>query len=173
MEFKLRKWNLNDLESLVKYANNSKIAANLTDQFPYPYTRENGEAFIQMASMDNPNRIFAIEINGEAVGGIGLHFQTDIHKKNAELGYWIAEPYWGKGIMTNAVLKILDYGFNTFEIERIFARPFGTNFGSQKVLEKAGFILEGKFKKTLYKNGEYLDELIYAVRRKLLKHQNE
>jgi len=165
MEFKLRVWNLNDIEDLVKYANNLKISKNLTDQFPHPYKRENGEKFIQMATKSNPISIYAIEINGKASGGIGLHLQTDIHKKNAELGYWLAEPYWGKGIMTKAVRQMIAYGFKTFEIERIFARPFGTNFGSQKVLENAGFILEGKFEKTLFKNGEYLDELIYAVRR--------
>ena len=165
MEFKLREWNLNDIDSLVKYANNYKIAVNLTDQFPHPYNIENGKAFIQMATKDIPISIFAIEINGEASGGIGLHLQTDIHKKNAELGYWLAEPYWGKGIMSKAVKQMIDYGFKTFEIERIFARPFGTNIGSKKVLGKAGFILEGKFEKTLFKNGEYFDELIYAVRK--------
>jgi RimJ/RimL family protein N-acetyltransferase len=165
MEFKLRKWKLDDVNSLVKYANNKKIAANLTDQFPHPYTLDNGKAFIEMASKGNPISIFAIEINGEAVGGIGLHPQTDIHKKNAELGYWLAEPYWGKGIVSNAVKEIVTYGFENFDIDRIFARPFGTNIGSQKVLEKAGFILEGTFKNTLYKNGVYLDELIYAVRK--------
>jgi len=165
MEFKLRKWNLNDIDSLVKYANNYKIAANLTDQFPHPYNRENGKAFIQMATKDDSINIFAIEINGEASGGIGLHLQTDIYKKNAELGYWLAEPYWRKGIMSNAIRQMLDYGFKTFEIERIYACPFGTNIGSQKVLEKTGFILEGKFEKTIYKGGEYLDELVYAVRR--------
>jgi RimJ/RimL family protein N-acetyltransferase len=94
-----------------------------------------------------------------------LHPQADIHKKNAELGYWLAEPYWGKGIVSNAVKEIVTYGFENFDIDRIFARPFGTNIGSQKVLEKAGFILEGTFKNTLYKNGVYLDELIYAVRK--------
>jgi len=165
MEFKLREWNLNDIDSLVKYANNYKIAANLTDQFPHPYNIENGKAFIQMATKDIPTSIFAIEINGEASGGIGLHLQSDIHKKNAELGYWLAEPHWGKGVMSKAVKQMIDYGFKTFEIERIFASPFGTNIGSQKVLEKAGFILEGKFEKTLFKNGEYFDELIYAVRK--------
>lgn len=165
MEFKLREWNLNDINSLVKYANNYKIASNLTDQFPHPYSKENGEAFLQIAAKDNPARLFAIDISGEASGGIGLHFQKDIYKKNAELGYWLAEPYWGKGIMSNAVKQIVAYGFKTFEIKRIYAIPFGTNTASQKVLKNAGFILEGKFEKTLYKNGEYLDELVYAVRK--------
>ena len=166
MEFKLREWNLNDIDSLVKYANNHKIASNLTDQFPHPYGKEDGEAFLQMATKCNPVRIFAIDINGVASGGIGLHPQTDIYKKNAELGYWLAEPFWGKGIMSKAVRQIIVYGFKNLEIERIYAVPFGTNIASKKVLENAGFILEGKFEKTLYKNGEYLDELVYAVRKK-------
>ena len=136
MEFKLRTFNLDDIGSLTKYANNFKIANNLTNQFPHPYNRENAESFIHMASKDNPNRIFAIEVNGEASGGIGLHPQSDIHIKNVELGYWLAEPYWGKGIMTDAIKQMVDYGFKTFDIERIFARPFGTNYSSQKVIEK-------------------------------------
>ena len=165
MEFVLRPWTLDDVDSLVKYADNPKIAANLTDAFPSPYHRENGEAFIQMALKHDPVQIFAIEVNGEAAGGIGLHPRADIHCMNMELGYWLAEGYWGNGIMTGAVKQMVDYGFNTFEVARIFARPFGTSIGSQRVLEKAGFKLEGRFEKALYKNGEYLDELIYAVRR--------
>lgn len=165
MQFKLRPFNISDIDSLVKYANNSKIAANLTNQFPHPYTKENGEAFIKMATQNIPITIFAIDINGNASGGIGIHLQNDIHIKNAELGYWLAEPFWGKGIMTKAVTQMVDYGFKTFDITRIFARPYGTNIGSQKVLEKAGFILEGRFKNTIFKNGKYLDELIYAIRK--------
>ncbi len=165
MAYTLRPFNINDIESLVEYANNYKIAANLTNQFPHPYTRENGEAFIKMATEQSPPTILAIEINGRASGGIGLHIQTDIHIKNAELGYWLAEPYWGKGIMTKAVKHMVNYGFKNLNITRIFARPFGTNIASQKVLKNAGFVLEGKFKDTIYKNGEYLDELIYAIRK--------
>lgn len=165
MAYTLRPFNINDLESLVEYANNYKIAANLTNQFPHPYTRESGEAFIKMATQHSPPNILAIEINGKASGGIGLHLQTDIHIKNAELGYWLAEPYWGQGIMTKAVKHIVNYGFKNLDITRIFARPFGTNLASQKVLKNAGFVLEGKFKDTIYKNGEYLDELIYAIRK--------
>ncbi len=165
MNFILRPFSLNDIESSMEYANNYKIAANLTNQFPHPYTRESGERFIEMATQHSPPTILAIDIDGKASGGIGLHPQTDIHIKNAELGYWLAEPFWGQGIMTKAVLQMVDYGFKNLDINRIFARPFGSNIGSQKVIEKAGFVLEGKFKDTIYKNGEYLDELIYAVRK--------
>jgi RimJ/RimL family protein N-acetyltransferase len=166
MEFTLRAWHINDLQSLVKHANNFNVSRFLMDRFPHPYTEENGKAFIGFATQGNPQNIFAIDINGEACGGIGLHPQDDIHKKNAELGYWLAEPFWGKGIITRAIPQVVDYGFKNFDIDRIFARPFGNNPGSQKVLEKTGFTLEGRFKGTICKNGECLDELIYAVRRK-------
>lgn len=165
MNLELRPWKKEDLENLVKYANNKKIADNLTDAFPHPYTKEKGIAFIEMATKSSPPTIMAIVIDGEAVGGIGLHPQTDIHAKNAEMGYWLAEPYWGKGIISAAIKKMVDYGFENFEITRIFARPFGRNIGSQKVLEKAGFILEAKFDNTIFKNGQFEDELIYAIRR--------
>ncbi len=165
MNFTLRPWNDNDLDSLVKYANNPGIAKNMTNKFPHPYTVEAGKSFLKMATSGSPTNIFAIDINGEAVGGIGIHPQDDIHCKNAELGYWIGEPFWGKGIISKAIPQILNYGFKTFDINRIFARPFHTNIGSQKVLEKAGFKLEAKIEKSLFKHGEYLDELIYAVRK--------
>ncbi len=165
MNFSLRAWQLSDLASLVELANNFKIAQNLTDKFPYPYTEANGLAFIQFATSDDPIHIFAIDVNGRAVGGIGIHLQTDVHRKNAELGYWLGESYWGKGIMSAAIPQIVNFGFNTYDISRIFARPFGTNWASQKVLEKNGFLLEAHFEKTFYKNETYLDELVYAVRR--------
>lgn len=164
MNFSLRPWDISDLGSLVKFANNFKIAKNMTDRFPHPYSAADGKAFIALATQDSPVHIFAIDIMGQAAGGIGLHPQADIHRKNAELGYWLAEPFWGKGITCRAVKQIVDYGFRTFDIDRIFARPFGTNKASQRVLEKAGFILEARFEKTLFKNGEYLDELVYAIR---------
>lgn len=99
------------------------------------------------------------------MGGIGLHPQSDIFRKNAELGYWLGEPYWGKGIMTRAIKKITTYGFHNMEIDRIFARPFGSNLGSQKCLEKVGYVLEGSFSKTIWKNDQWEDELVYAYRR--------
>lgn len=154
-----------DLDNLVLVANNHDIAKNMANLFPHPYTIDNGKAFIEMASKASPFHIFCIDINGIACGGIGIHPQADIQCKNAELGYWLAEPYWGNGIITNAISQMVAYGFKTFDITRIFARPFGTNTGSQKALEKAGFILEARLEKTFFKNGEYQDELIYATRR--------
>ncbi|HPH83358.1 MAG TPA: GNAT family protein, partial [Flavobacteriales bacterium] len=162
MEIKLRPWELSDLTSLVKYANNPKIAGNMTDAFPSPYTEKSGRAFISMAQKGVSAYLMAIEVEGEAVGGIGIHRQSDIMRKNAELGYWLAEPFWGKGITSQAVQKMVEYAFNTFDINRIYARPFGTNTASQRVLEKSGFTLEARIEKNIFKKGEYLDELIYA-----------
>jgi RimJ/RimL family protein N-acetyltransferase len=165
LAFKLRPWSMDDLPSLVKYANNFNISNNLTDKFPNPYTAENGKAFIEFATKDNPIHIFCIEINNEAAGGIGIHPQDDVHRKNAELGYWLAEPFWGQGIITRAIPQAVDFAFKTYDITRLFARPYGRNRASQRVLEKCGFVFEAKFEKTLFKNGQFEDELIYAVRR--------
>lgn len=168
MQFTLRPWQPSDLQSLLRYANNPRVAQNLMNSFPHPYTEVDGRAFISMAMQTKPANRMAIEINGEAAGGIGLHLQPDIYCKNAELGYWLAEPYWGNGIMTAAVAQMVAYGFEHFDIDRIFAKPFGTNVSSQRVLEKAGFKLEGRFEKTIFKNGVYHDELVYAVRKSSL-----
>ena len=165
MKFKLRPWTLEDLNSLVRNANNFNVARFMTDGFPHPYTNENGKSFLEFAAKDTPINNFAIDIQGEAAGGIGIRLQSDIHKKNAEIGYWLGESFWGKGIITEAIKEIIEFGFENYDINRIFAKPFGTNPASQRVLEKSGFKLEGKFEKTLLKNGEYLDELIYAIRR--------
>lgn len=167
MNFILRPWTIEDLDSLVKFANNFNIAKNLTDAFPHPYSMENGKAFIEMATQNNPRNILAIELNGEASGAIGVHPQKDIYRKNAELGYWLAEPYWGKGIITKAIVQMVDYAFTNFDMYRIYARPFGYNIASQKALEKAGFVLEAKLEKAFFKNEQYVDELIYVVRRPL------
>lgn len=165
MHTTLRPWTLADLPDLVRFANNPHIARFMNDQFPHPYTEEHGRSFLAMAAHENPAHILAITADGQAVGGIGLHPRTNIERHNAELGYWLAEPFWGRGIVTQAVRQMVDYGFRTFDITRIFARPFGSNLASQKVLEKAGFTLEARFEKTFFKNGEYEDELVYAVRR--------
>lgn len=144
MVFKLRPWEIGDLDSLVKYANNFNIAKNVMDVFPHPYSVDDGKLFIELATKNYPYEILAIEVNGEAAGAIGLHPQKDIYRKNAELGYWLAEPYWGKGIVTGAIKQMVDYGFKNWDITRIYARPFEHNMGSQRALEKAGFVLEAR-----------------------------
>jgi len=165
MNFTLRPFRDSDLTSLVKYANNYNIARFLTNQFPYPYTDEDGRKFISSVANNDPINVFAIDMNSEAAGAIGIFPQSDIHEKNAEMGYWLAEPFWGNGIITCAIGQIVEYGFKTFDITRIFARPFSTNPASQRVLEKAGFTCEARLKNAVYKNGSYMDELIYAIRK--------
>lgn len=164
-EFILRPWTTEDAESLQHFANNPKVANNLMDRFPHPYSLEDAHRFIVMAQSHQPVQIMAIEIEGKAAGGIGVHPADDIYRRNAELGYWIAEPYWGRGIATAAVKQITDYAFSNFDIDRIFARPFGNNLASQKILQKAGYVLEARLAQTFFKNGRYEDELIYARRR--------
>jgi RimJ/RimL family protein N-acetyltransferase len=165
MNFQLRPFLPSDVDSVVRYANNPKVANNLTDQFPHPYNETHAMAFIEKATAPELNTILAITIDQEAVGGIGLHPQTDIYRKNAELGYWLGEPFWGQGIMSAAVPEMLAFGFANLDIVRIYARPFGSNLASQRVLEKAGFRLEARMDKVLVKNGRFEDELIYAVRK--------
>lgn len=164
MNYKLRPFKNTDIESLVKHANNPNIAKNLTNAFPHPYTVANAEGFIEMVSQHNPTQVFAIAVGGWAVGGIGVYTQTDIYCKNMELGYWLAEPFWGNGIISSAIPEMVKYGFDNFQIIRIFARPYGPNLASQRVLVKSGFKLEARLEKTIFKNGEFLDELIYGIR---------
>ena len=166
MNFTLRPFRDSDLTSLVKYANNYNIAKYLTNQFPHPYTDEDGRKFISSVANSSPGNVFAIEVNGEAAGAIGIFPQPDIHQKRAEMGYWLAEPFWGNGITTRAIGQMVEYGFKTFDITRIFSRPFSTNPASQRVLEKAGFVCEARLKNAVYKNGEYMDELIYVTGKK-------
>jgi ribosomal-protein-alanine N-acetyltransferase len=165
MQFELRPFVLSDLNSLVKHANNYNIAKNLSNKFAFPYTTDHGTAFINLALSATPIEIFAITIDNEVVGSIGVHPKTDIHCKNAEIGYWIAEQYWGNGIVPEAVKQMVNYGFKTFDITRIYASTYDVNTSSQRVLEKAGFILEAELKATLYKNDTFYDEVIYAVRK--------
>lgn len=137
----------------------------MTDGFPHPYTIEKGKEFLSNAQKASPANILAIEADGKLIGSIGIHPLNDIYAQNAELGYWIAEPYWGKGITTKAIEKIVEYTFENFKITRIFAKPFGRNMASRRVLEKAGFVFEAEFKNTILKNGVLEDELVYGIRK--------
>ncbi len=164
--FILRPLHHTDRESIAEQANNWEIAKNLMDRFPHPYSFEHAEKFIQMASNSAPVHIKCIDIAGSAVGCIGIHPMEDIFCRNAELGYWLGQKYWGQGIISNAVAMMVEYGFANFDIDRIFARPFNHNIASQKVLEKNGFKLEAKLSKTIFKKGIYHDEFIYSILKK-------
>ncbi|KNZ41589.1 GNAT family N-acetyltransferase [Acetobacterium bakii] len=165
MEFKLRDWKLNDAESIVPYANNPKVAGNLRNTFPYPYTLDDAHLFITKSIHLNKRKQLnkAIVIADSAVGSISLLMQEDVSCKSGELGFWLGEPFWGKGIMTEAIVQVCDIGFKDFDMFRIYVRPFAENKGARKALEKAGFQLEGIFKKSIFKNGKAMDSCMYAL----------
>lgn len=165
MKVELRPWQTADAERLSELANNYQIARYLTNRFPHPYTIEHAKEFIATFMKDDPIQRFAITANKEIVGGCGINLQEDIFINNAELGYWIGLDHQKKGYMTEALCLITEYGFANFPLTRIFCRIFGNNPASMRVAEKAGFILEAKFEKTLVKYGEVLDEYIYAKRK--------
>ena len=159
----LRPFREEDLESIQKLGNNPTIASNLRDGFPHPYTMEDAKLFLELAMNADPINRFAILENDVHVGNIGLHLQTDIYRKSAEIGYFVGEPYWNRGIATEAVKLIVEYGFREWDINRIFAGVFSYNLASARVLEKAGFVYEGTFKNAVTKNGESWDEIRYAI----------
>jgi [ribosomal protein S5]-alanine N-acetyltransferase len=164
---KLRPFRLEDAPRLAELANNIKIAVNLRDGFPHPYSLADAENFIKMCMSQNPTQAFAIEYNGEYAGNIGLHPETDVYRKSAEIGYFLGEPYWGKGIMTEAVKQMVEYGFANLDIVRIHTGIFEYNVASQRVLEKCGFKKEVVFEKAIFKNNRLWNEVRYA----LLKNQ--
>ena len=165
LAFSLREWKLSDAKNLVSAINNKKVLDNLRDGIPYPYTEKEGKEFINaMLSADrNSTFAFAIEVEGKAVGSLGLFRQTNIHFRTAELGYYLAEEYWGKGIMTEAVKQGCKYVFDNSDIIRIYAEPFACNIASCRVLEKAGFQFEGLMRANAVKNGEVRDMKLFAL----------
>ena len=160
----LRPWAHSDVSALVRYANNRKIWANVRDRFPHPYTRTDAEQWTSYASKKSPVTDFAIEVNGEAAGGIGLVLREDVERCGAEVGYWLGEPFWGKGIATAALQALTAYAFAEFPyLVRLFAMTYEDNLASQRVLEKAGFVREGVLRKNAFKDGRYRDQPIYAL----------
>ena len=162
-DYFMRSWNAGDSQSLQKYADNRKVWLNLRDVFPHPYSDEDARFWIELALSQEPQRSFAIASREEAIGGIGLVFGEDVHSRAAELGYWLGEPFWGKGIMSSAVSCFTEYDFQHFQVLRIFAEPFASNLASRHVLEKAGFSLEGVLKKSVIKDGLVQDQALYAL----------
>lgn len=165
MDCKIRRWRIEDAPELATALNNKKIQDNLRDGLPFPYTVNDAKEFIKaMLSADQEKAYaFAIVVDDKAIGSIGVFRCENIHFKTAELGYYIAEPYWGKGIGTSAVKQICSYIFSHTDIIRIFAEPFATNLASCRILEKSGFQLEGVLKKNAIKNGKILDMKMYAL----------
>jgi RimJ/RimL family protein N-acetyltransferase len=161
-ECTIRPWRMDDAESLAQHANNRKVSLRLRDRFPYPYTTHDAQTFLQEAVNAHPATNFCIEVNGAAVGGIGIRLGQDVNRETATLGYWLGEKFWGRGIMTEAVAALTDFCFENFRLRRISAEVFANNPVSACVLEKAGFVFEARLKNNVVKNGELLDSLLYA-----------
>jgi [ribosomal protein S5]-alanine N-acetyltransferase len=158
----VRPWRLDDAESLAKHANNRKIWLEVRDLFPHPYTIQNAHEFLQRTISEQSAMKFCIEIEGAAVGGIGVHPGEDVHRHTATVGYWLGEEFWGRGIMTDVVIAVTDFCFDNFPLRRISAEVFSNNPASSRVLEKAGFTFEGRLKYHVLKDGKLLDSLLYA-----------
>jgi len=159
----LRNWQEQDIKSLAKNANNKNVWDNLRDDFPNPYTIMAAKQWIEIANRNNPITNFAIVYKESAIGGIGIILQTDVYRRNAEIGYWLGEKYWHKGFVTKALKAMVDYTFSNFDVDRIFAQVFESNVSSQRVLEKAGFTFEARLKRSIIKNKKIQDCLIYSL----------
>lgn len=165
VDFVLREWRVEDIPDVAKAADNPKIAEKLRNVFPNPYTLADAEWYvndcIQKGERNQITR--AIVVDGKAVGSIGIFIKGDVMEKCGELGYWLSEDYWRKGIMSRAAKLLCREAFEKFDIVRIFAEPFETNAGSRGVLEKAGFTLEGIMRNGVYKNGKILSYCMYSI----------
>jgi RimJ/RimL family protein N-acetyltransferase len=158
----VRSWQTGDLTSLVANANNPSIANNLRDRFPHPYTDREGRAFLRAVQASEPQTSFAIAVDEQAVGGIGFRLQSDVDRVSAEIGYWLGEPFWGRGIVTEALGAVTSYAIERHGLTRVYALPFATNASSCRVLEKAGYLLEARLRRSAIKNGVVCDQFQYA-----------
>lgn len=159
----LRPWTGGDEPSLVRHANNREVWRHMRDSFPHPYTRADAEAWIRSVRRQDPLTNFAIEVDGEAVGGVGLTLGRDVERRSAEVGYWLGEALWGRGIATSALRAVTAHGFEALDLTRIFAVPFAGNPASSRVLEKVGYVCEGLMRRSAVKEGVVLDQALYAI----------
>lgn len=171
MKCRIRKWELSDAKDLAAALSNKKVQDNLRDGLPYPYTEQNGKDFIStmLSADENETFAFAITVDNTVIGSIGIFRQENIHRQTAELGYYIAEEYWGKGIMTEVVRQICEYVFSESDIIRIYAEPFAYNIASCRVLEKVGFQYEGTLRSNAVKNGKVIDMKMYSLLKEEIK----
>lgn len=167
MDCMLRKWRLSDAKDLAAALSNERILRNLRDGLPFPYTEQDAHDYIakMLSSDENSTFAYAITVDGRVVGSIGAFRQSNIHRQTAELGYYLAQAYWGRGIMTSAIRQLCRILFDTTDILRIYAEPFAYNTGSRRALEKAGFRYEGTMKNNAVKNGKVVDMALYSLTR--------
>jgi len=158
----LRAWWKSDAPSLVQHANNRNVAQHLRDRFPHPYTRAHASAFLGHVAAADVTTNFAIVVDDIAVGGIGYIRGSDVERFSAEVGYWLGEAYWGRGIMTAAVVRLTQHLFDDVKLLRAFALPLADNQGSIRVLEKAGYGREALLRASCVKYGQPRDQYLYA-----------
>jgi RimJ/RimL family protein N-acetyltransferase len=161
--FKLRGWKMDDMVAIQKHADNPNVYSFLLDKFPHPYTMAAAEIWVNNMLALEPNYNFVIDVDGEAVGVIGLEMRDDVYRKTALVGYWLGEEYWGNGIMVQALEMITAYAFGRLGLIRLQAGVLSNNPRSMRVLEKAGYLKEGVLKNNILKKGIILDEHIYAA----------
>ena len=161
-EWQLRSYRADDADALARYANNRNISRYMRDAFPYPYTLSDANDWISLVMQQQPEANFAIASADEVIGGIGLTFRDDIHRRSAEIGYWLGEPFWGRGIATAALRSLTDYAFAHHDIVRLDAGVFEWNPASMRVLEKVGYVLEGRLRKSITKDGQTIDQFLYG-----------
>ncbi len=159
----LREWRESDIPPLVRYANNRNVWINLRDRFPHPYTKADGEAWVALRAKDVAQTQFAIANSDEAIGGIGIELQSNDERRSAEIGYWLAEPFWNLGIMTLAARAMTEHAFAEFDLVRIYSTVVDWNPASARVLEKAGYSFEGRLRKSVTKEGTLADQLLSAI----------
>jgi RimJ/RimL family protein N-acetyltransferase len=162
MALLLRPWQWKDIPDLVRICNNIHIWNNLRDQMPKPYTVKDAGEWVRFNTTQRPMRNFCIEDEGRVIGGIGMVLQEDIYKKNIEIGYYIAEEYWGNGFATEAVRQMVDHIFSSMDCIRVYAEVFAHNQASMAVLRKNGFYLEAVHRKSVFKNDAYLDSHLFV-----------
>ena len=158
----LREFRRGDEPSIVRHANNRAVWRNVRDSFPHPYTLADARNWIQLASREGLNQVFAIDVDGFAVGAIGVHPGEDVYRFSAELGYWLGEEYWNRGIVTEAVQAVTGYAFESLGMSRVHAEVFEWNHASMRVLEKAGFTREGVSKSSAFKDRALIDQVVFA-----------
>ena len=151
------------MTALVKYADNRNIWINLRDRFPNPYREEDAKVWLEGATGPQSQLAYAIASDEEAIGGIGLELQQDVHRRSAEIGYWLGEPFWGQGIATKALRALTEYAFANLDLIRLYGSVFEWNPASARVLEKAGYTYEGRLRKSVTKDGKTIDQLLYAI----------
>lgn len=152
-----------DAEALASHANDRDVWLNLRDRFPHPYSVRDAEEYIADVAARPLQTSFGVVVDGEAAGSVSLMLGQDIERRTAEIAYWLGRAVWGRGIATEAVRAATLYAFDHLGMHRVFAVPFRRNPASTRVLEKVGYVREGVMRRSAIKDGELIDQILYAA----------